>query len=217
VAVSESESLRVVVADDHAPTRFGVRAALEAAGWLVVGEAGDATRAVAVALETAPDVCVLDIHMPGHGVRAAEQITRALPGTAVVMLTASRNDDDLFDALRAGASGYLLKDMDPDRLPHALQGVLAGEAALPRELVARVLDEFRGRPKRRLLPGGRATARLTSREVEVFELLREGLTTEQVAQRLFVSPVTVRGHVSTTLKKLRVTSRAEALKVLAGD
>lgn len=212
-----SGSLRVVVADDHAPTRFGVRAALEAAGWQVVGEAGDAPKAVTVALETRPDVCVLDIHMPGHGIRAAEQITRALPDTAVVMLTASRDDDDLFDALRAGASGYLLKDMDPDRLPHALQGVLAGEAALPRELVARVLDEFRGRPKRRLLPGGRAAARLTSRESEVFELLGKGLTTEQVAQRLFVSPVTVRGHVSTTLKKLRVKTRAEALAALAGD
>ena len=211
------EVMRVVIADDHAPTRFGVRAALEAAGWEVVGEAGDAVKAVAVALETRPDVCVLDIRMPGHGIRAAEQITRALPATAVVMLTASRDDDDLFDALRVGASGYLLKDMDPDRLPNALQGVLAGEAALPRELVSRVLDEFRGRPRRRLLPGGRAAARLTSREVEVFEMLREGLTTEQIGQRLFVSPVTVRGHVSTTLKKLQVKSRVEALTVLAQD
>lgn len=211
------EGLRVVVADDHAPTRFGVRQALEAADMEVVGEAPDATKAVALALEHRPDVCILDIHMPGGGVQAAEKITRQLPETAVVMLTASRDDGDLFDALRAGASGYLLKDIDPDRLPHALRGVLAGEAALPRQLVARVLEEFRGKPRRRLLPGGRAAARLTSREVQVFELLGEGLSTEQVAARLFVSPVTVRGHVSTTLKKLRVKSRAEALKLLAQD
>ena len=208
------EGLRVVIADDHAPTRFGVRAALENAGWEIVGDAPDANRAIALAKETRPDVAVLDIHMPGSGIRAAQEIASALPDCSVVMLTASRDDEDLFNALRVGASGYLLKDMDPDRLPNALQGVLAGEAALPRELVARVLQEFRGRPKRRLLPGGRAAARLTSREVEVFELLGQGLTTEQVAGKLFVSPVTVRTHVSTGLKKLRVKSRAEALKLL---
>lgn len=209
--------LSVVIADDHAPTRAGVRQALEAGGFRVLGEAPDAARALALALEHRPDVCVLDVNMPGHGIRAAGQITKALPETAVVMLTASRDDEDLFDALRVGASGYLLKDMDPDRLPNALRGVLAGEAALPRELVSRVLDEFRGRPKRRLLPGGRAATRLTSREVEVFEMLKEGLSTEQIGHRLFVSPVTVRGHVSTTLKKLQVKSRAEALKLLSQD
>lgn len=212
-----SGTRRVVIADDHVATRLGVRQALEADGWQVVGEAGNAPEAVSLALDVRPDVCLLDIHMPGNGIRAAEQVTRALPDTAVVMLTASRDDEDLFDAPRVGAAGYLLKDINPDRLPAALRGVLAGEAALPRELVARVLDEFRGRPRLRLLPGGRAAARLTSREVEVFEMLGQGLTTEQVGQRLFVSPVTVRGHVSTTLKKLQVKSRAEALKVLAQD
>ena len=212
-----SAPLRVVIADDHAPTRAGVRQALEADGWQVAGEAFDGPGAVRLAVEFQPDVCVLDIHMPGSGIKAAGDIARLLPSTAVVMLTASRDDEDLFDALRVGASGYLLKDMDPDRLPAALKGVLAGEAALPRELVARVLEEFRGRPRRRRLPRGRATARLTSREVEVFQMLGQGLTTEQIGKRLFVSPVTVRGHVSTTLKKLQVKSRAEALKVLAQD
>ena len=212
-----SAPLRVVIADDHAPTRAGVRQALEADGWQVAGEAFDGPGAVRLAVEFQPDVCVLDIHMPGSGIKAAGDIARLLPSTAVVMLTASRDDEDLFDALRVGASGYLLKDMDPDRLPAALKGVLAGEAALPRELVARVLEEFRGRPRRRRLPRGRATARLTSREVEVFQMLGQGLTTEQIGKRLFVSPVTVRGHVSTTLKKLKVKSRAEALKVLAQD
>ena len=212
-----SGPLRVVIADDHAPTRAGVRQALEADGWQVAGEASDGPGAVRLAVEFQPDVCVLDIHMPGSGIKAAGDIARLLPSTAVVMLTASRDDEDLFDALRVGASGYLLKDMDPDRLPAALKGVLAGEAALPRELVVRVLEEFRGRPRRRRLPRGRATARLTSREVEVFQMLGQGLTTEQIGKRLFVSPVTVRGHVSTTLKKLQVKSRAEALKVLAQD
>jgi DNA-binding NarL/FixJ family response regulator len=212
-----TEPLRVLVADDHAPTRFGVRDALEAGGCLVVGEAPNATEAVAVARQTEPDVCLLDIDMPGDGIRAADEITRALPQTAVVMLTASRDDQDLFNALRVGASGYLLKDMDPDRLPAALRGVLDGEAALPRALVARVLEEFRGRPRRGFLSRGSAAERLTSRELEVFQLLGQGLTTEQVAQQLFVSPVTVRGYVSASLKKLRVSSRAEALRLLTQD
>ena len=120
------ERLRVVIADDHAPTRAGVRQALEADGCQVLAALPDGPKAVAAALELRPDVCLLDIHMPGGGVQAAAQITAALPETSVVMLTASRDDDDLFDALRAGASGYLLKDMDPDRLGAALRGVMAG-------------------------------------------------------------------------------------------
>jgi DNA-binding NarL/FixJ family response regulator len=138
-----------------------------------------------------------------------------LPETAVVMLTVSRNDEDLFGALRAGASGYLLKDIDPARLPHALQGVLNGEAALPRGLVARLMDEFRSRGKRRTLPlVGRRGAELTSREWEVLELMRQRLTTHEIADRLGVADVTVRRHVGAILRKLRVQSRKEALDLV---
>jgi DNA-binding NarL/FixJ family response regulator len=206
---------RVLLADDHPPTRAGVRYTLEAAGMVVCAEAADANGAVDAALRETPDVCLLDIHMPGSGINAARAITRELPDTRVVMLTVSRDDEDLFEALRAGASGYLLKDMDPDRVPHALEGVLAGEAALPRTLLLRVMDEFRDRGKRRLrLPGGRRGADLSEREWEVLNLLRDGLSTQEIAARLYVSAATVRSHVAAVLKKLRVPDREAAIRLL---
>jgi DNA-binding NarL/FixJ family response regulator len=153
--------------------------------------------------------------MPGNGISAAAEISLTLPDVAVVMLTYSREEDDLFDAVRAGAQGYLLKDMDPDRLGAALRGVLNGEAALPRSLVAKVLDEFRGRQRRRVLVRSKpAGQQLTSRQWEILELLRQGLSTEEIAGRLFVAPGTVRVHVSTILKKLRVSSRDEAVRLI---
>ena len=208
---------RVLVADDHAPTRAGVRASLDAEGFDVVGEASNGRKAIELTNELKPDVCLLDIHMPGGGIAAADEISRSLPDCAVVMLTYSRDDDDLFDSLRAGARGYLLKDMDPDRIGPALHGVLAGEAALPRSLVSRVLEEFRGRSKRKLFAERQRPTQLTSREWAVMELLREGLSTEDVAGRLFVAPGTVRVHVSSVLKKLRVPDRAAAIRALAGE
>ncbi|MFL5886750.1 MAG: response regulator [Thermoleophilaceae bacterium] len=208
--------MRVVLADDHAPTRTGVRAALEHDGaFEVLADVGSADAAVERAMELKPDVALLDINMPGNGIAAAAQIAQQLPDTAIVMLTVSRDDADLFDALRAGASGYLLKDTDPVRLPEALKGVLEGEAALPRTLVARVIDEFRERGRRkRLVFSKRRGVELTSREWEVLELLHQKLSTAEIAERLFVSQVTVRSHIAAILKKLRVESREEALKLL---
>lgn len=209
--------ISVLVADDHAPTRAGVRASLSAEGFEVVGEASNARVAMDLAVELQPDVCLLDIHMPGGGIAAADMISRTLPNCAVVMLTYSRDDDDLFDSLRAGARGYLLKDMDPDRIGPALHGVLKGEAALPRSLVAKVLEQFQGRSRRKVFARAQRPTQLTLREWEVMELLREGLSTEEVATRLFVAPGTVRVHVSSVLKKLRVPDRASAIRVLRGD
>jgi DNA-binding NarL/FixJ family response regulator len=215
--VSEGR-IRVLVADDHAPTRAGVRASLDAEGFEVIGEASNTRQALELAVTLQPDVCLLDIHMPGGGgISAAEEISKSLPDCAIVMLTYSRDDDDLFDSLRAGARGYLLKDMDPDRLGPALHGVLSGEAALPRSLVSRVLEEFQGRTRRKLFVKAHRPTQLTSREWEVMELLREGLSTEEVAKRLFVAPGTVRVHVSSVLKKLRVPDRASAIRVLRGE
>jgi DNA-binding NarL/FixJ family response regulator len=192
-----------------------VREALEAdAGFEVCGEAPDAPGALELAARERPDLCLLDVHMPGSGIRAAHELATSLPDAAVVMLTVSRNDSDLFDALRVGAAGYLLKDTDPERLPHALRGVLAGEAALPRALVARVIDEFRSKGRRRLSLAGDRGRELTSREWEVLELMRQGLSTREIAERLVVAPVTVRRHVSAILKKLRVADRDAAVRLL---
>jgi len=192
--------------------RAQVRTALEAGGCIVCAEGATAEQAVLLAAQHRPDVALLDIHMPGNGIHAAGRIRREVPETAIVMLTASTDDDDLFDSLRAGASGYLLKDADPASLADSLRGVLDGEAAMPPSLVTRILEEFR-RPARRF---GRssAAARLSERESEVMGLLARGLSTEEVGRRLFLSPTTVRVHVSTVLRKLQVKDRASAFALL---
>jgi DNA-binding NarL/FixJ family response regulator len=155
--------------------------------------------------------------MPGEGIHAAETIARELPETAVVMLTVSRTDADLLNALRAGASGYLLKDIDPARLPLALRGVLSGEAALPRRLVGVLIEEFRERKRRRRIPlVGRRSVELTDREWEVLESMRLGWTTEQIAEHFFISPVTVRTHIASILRKLQVSDREAAIALLDG-
>jgi DNA-binding NarL/FixJ family response regulator len=206
---------RVLVADDHPPTRAGVRAVLEENGFDVCAEACSAEEAVAAALRETPDICLLDIHMPGSGIAAAGAITTALPDAAIVMLTVSDEDNDLFDAIQAGAAGYLLKDTNPARLPYALRGLLNGEAALPRPLVAKLIAEFRDQSARRRLPiFGAQGVKLTSREWQVLELLQEGLTTKEIGARLFISGPTVRTHVAAILRKLRVPTREAALKVL---
>jgi DNA-binding NarL/FixJ family response regulator len=206
---------RVLIADDHPPTRAGVRSVLEANGFDVCAEAATAEEAVLAALREVPDICLLDIHMPGNGIAAAAAITDAHPHVAVVMLTVSDGDDDLFDALLAGAVGYLLKDTNPLRLPDALRGLLNGEAVLPRPLVAKLIAEFRDRSARRRLPlfGGRGVT-LTSREWQILELLRDGLSTKEIATRLFISTATVRTHVVSIRRKLGAETRADAVKLL---
>jgi DNA-binding NarL/FixJ family response regulator len=210
-----SESTTVLVADDHAPTRAGVRAALEAQGFRVCAEAADADGAVEAALRERPDVCLLDIRMPGSGIAAAATISARIPKTAIVMLTVSHDEADFFDALRAGAAGYLFKDTDPRRLPVLLRGVIEGEGVLSPGLVAKLIEEFRERGRRRRLhlPGSRGVE-LTSREWEVLNLLRQGLTTAQISKRLFIEEVTVRTHISAILRKLRVPDRRSALRLL---
>src|SRR5438093_4194050 len=142
------EGLRVLIADDHPMARVGVRLALARGAFAACAEAEDADSAIDAAEREQPDICLLDIQMPGSGIHAAEEIGKRVPESAIVMLTVSRIDTDLFDALRAGATGYLLKDIDPTRLPFVLRRVLDGEAALPRHLVALVIDEFRERGRR---------------------------------------------------------------------
>jgi DNA-binding NarL/FixJ family response regulator len=209
-----TRAIRVLIADDHAAARAGIRESItDDPGFEVCVEASNAQDAIDLALSERPDLCLLDVHMPGEGIRAATEITAALPDCAVVMLTVSRNDSDLFHSLRAGAAGYLLKDTDPSRLPDALRGVMAGEAAVPRALVARLIHEFRDRGTRRLSTIGGRGVELTSREWQVLDLMAEGLTTAKIAEQLFVSPVTVRRHISSIVEKLGVADRATAVEM----
>jgi DNA-binding NarL/FixJ family response regulator len=205
---------RVLIADDHPPTRAGVRLALERAGFTICAEAWTAEGALEAALRERPDICLLDIHMAGSGIAAAMKISSRVPTTSIVMLTVSLEDDDLFAALRAGAVGYLLKTTDPGRLPHALEGVMNGEAALPRSLVSRVLAEFRDGSRRRRPAIGPGARELTDREWQILELLSEGLTTADIAARLFISQATVRTHIASTLHKLRAPDRKTAIALL---
>lgn len=212
--VSEHGGLRVVIADDHVRVRSQVRGALEAAGWVVCGEGATAQDALDLAVEHSPDVALLDVHMPGSGIWAAHEITRRLPQTAVVMLTRSDEDEDLFDSLRAGASGYLLKGEDPQSLAPSLVGVLEGRAAMSPALVTRILREFRAPARRPFVRQSVPAGRLSVREFEVMEMLADGLSTDEVARRLFLAPATVRVHVSSVLRKLRVKDRESAFRVL---
>lgn len=197
-------SLRVLVADDHAPTRASVRATLDAdERFTVCAEACDAAGAIQEAVHHRPDICLLDVHMPGSGIAAAWEISARLPGTAIVMLTVSDADPDLFGSLRAGVAGYLLKDIDPRRLPDALLDVADGRAALPRPLISRVMAQFRDPSAKWRKPVAIGEApRLTSREWEVFELMQQDLTTSQIARRLMLSVATVRSHRARIARKL---------------
>jgi two-component system nitrate/nitrite response regulator NarL len=208
--MAATDAIRVLVAEGSPFTRAGVRPALEAEGCVVCAEAGDAESAVEAALRERPDVCLLDTGLRGDALEAAAAIADNLPGTAVIMFASSPSEDGLFSALRAGASGYLSKEIEPSQLAVAFRGVRKGEAALPRTLVAKLIKEFRRCERRRPLP----LRQLTSREIEVLELLSQGLTTAEIADRLFVAPVTVRTHIASILRKLGVPDRQSAIRLL---
>ncbi len=212
----KSRKPTVVIADDHQITRLGVRSALSEGGFEVLAEASDGPTAVAQVLAHSPDVCLLDVSMPGgNGLDAAAEIAQRSPGTLVVMLTVSDRIDDVLGAMRAGAVGYLPKDTRPDRLPAALCGVIKGEAAFPRTLMGRMLGELQ------LMSAGVAEARnpeeseLTARESQILELLRAGASTIQIGKMLSLSPITVRRHISASMAKLGVSDRDAALRAIA--
>jgi DNA-binding NarL/FixJ family response regulator len=206
------ELIRVLVADDQPLMRAGLKAALEENGFAVCAEAGDASSAVQPALVKRPQICLLDIRMPGNGLAASAEISSRLPESVVVLLAPPKNETYLFDAISVGAAGYLFRDMNPERLPNVLHGVLRGEAALPRRLVTNLVLEFRRRERRKqLLAFRRGDTRLTRREWDVLELMVQGERTGEIAERLFVSPATVRSHIRSLLRKLEVKSRASAI------
>jgi DNA-binding NarL/FixJ family response regulator len=211
--------VRVLIADHDGSSRSGVRMSLDGHGFEICAEAETADAAVEAAGRERPDVCLIESDLPGGGVNALERVLAAAPETMLVMLSASVDDERLLAAIRAGARGYLLKDMDPERLPMALRGVvLDGEAALPRALVVRVLEELRalehGRHAQEL---SRLGVDLTTRERQVLELLERGLATAEIGEQLTISSVTVRRHVSEVLRKLDVPDRQTAVRLLRGE
>jgi two-component system NarL family response regulator len=205
--------IRVLVADDHVPTREDIRVALEAdPRFHVCAEASDAAGAVEAAVRDRPDICLLDIRMPGGGVAATWEISARLPETKIVMLTASEEESDLLAALRAGAASYLVKTIDPRRLPHALHDVCEGRAAIPRDLVTVMVRHVRSpESRRRALRGSELAERLTSREWEVLGLLAQDLSTAQIARRLVLSKSAVRAHIAAVVRKLGVVDRRAAV------
>jgi DNA-binding NarL/FixJ family response regulator len=213
---SEPAELTVLLADDQAAARVGIRRAIEPHGLRVVAQASTAAEALRMAFQQRPDVCLVAVGLPGNGIEAARMIKRAVPTTKIVMMTAARRDEDMFGALRAGADGYLLMTTSAQRLPHAILGVARGEAALPREMTARLILEFRERGTRRrvTLPSMEAEVEFTAREFEVVERLRKHERTSEIASELGISEVTVRRHVSSVLRKLESPNRDSAIEML---
>jgi DNA-binding NarL/FixJ family response regulator len=203
----------VLVADDDSSYRRGVREALEANGFVVVSETGEAASAVGAAARLRPDVVLIEIELPGEALNAIGRIARDSPKTLIVVLSHSERPEDVVGAFSRGASGYLLKGISGEQLAATLRGAYDGEPPLSRSLVPHLVDEVRRGSARRLaLPGGAVT--LTPREWEVGELLRDGSSTTEIAERLGVSPVTVRRHVGLLLHKLGAKDRAAGVELL---
>jgi DNA-binding NarL/FixJ family response regulator len=188
---------------------------LEDGGFVVVAEVGGADEAIRACRDKVPAVAILDVRMPGNGVRATEIIKAEQPMIEVLMLTVSDEDSDLFAALAAGASGYWLKGQDLQLIRGVIDQVLAGDIVLSDSLVQPLVEGWRdGRGRTRLTDKAFPGVRFSSRERDVIELLAAGLTTGEIGDRLFIAGVTVRTHIATILKKVRVGDRSELLSQL---
>lgn len=202
--------VRVMLVEDHALVRSAVRQALTCRDVEVVAEAATAEEALAVAPVQRPDVILLDIDLPGmSGLQLVHELAPRVPQTKIVMLTVSGSDRDLVSAIRAGAVGYLTKDLSTDALRRAVLGVSVGELAMTRRMAGRLVRQLVA-SGRRTSPGDGELERLSSRELEVLRLLAEGLTDREIAQALTISTRTVETHVGSVLRKLGVRNRAEA-------
>jgi len=211
-------AVRVLIVDDHPLTRTALSSLLEQSSFSVVGEAADGAEAVDRARELRPDLVLLDLSMPGtDGLEVLPRLRAAAPESEIVVLTASGTEENLLAAIRGGAAGYLLKSEPPERIAEFLEGVVKGEAALSGSVARRLLERVRvGGDRDSAVPASIASA-LSARELEVLLLLDEHLGTDEIARRLFISEHTVRSHVKHLLHKLGVSSRREALELLARE
>jgi DNA-binding NarL/FixJ family response regulator len=200
---------RIVIVDDHEVVRIGLRALLaQNSQFEVIGEAANAKDALELVNRLNPDIVLMDIRLPGiSGIEACEQITRDYPQSKVVMLTSYAEDEMLFNAIRAGASGYVLKQIGGEDLIHALEAVGRGEALLDPAVTQRVFQEVRRAVKEE---EASAFASLSQQEKHVLSLVSAGRTNREIAKELFLGEGTVRNYVSSILSKLGVSNRAEA-------
>jgi len=204
-------AIRVLLVDDHALFRRGIASIVAAErGFEVVGEAANGLEALDRARELMPDVILMDIFMPGaNGLEATRRIKAALPYVKIVMLTVSEEDQNLFEAIKSGAQGYLLKKIEPQELFAMLKGVVQGDAPISRAMAAKILREFTHQA-RRAAPAPRPGADLSPREKEVLELVTQGKSNKEIAVALAITENTVKNHLKNILEKLHLENRVQA-------
>ncbi|PZS33886.1 MAG: DNA-binding response regulator [Pseudonocardiales bacterium] len=207
------EPIRVLVVDDHALFRRGLEMVLEQEPDIeVVGEAGDGGQAVQKSIETAPDIVLMDVRMPkGSGIEACRAIKEAVPSAKIIMLTISDEELDLYEAIKAGATGYLLKEISIEEVASAIRAVQNGQSLISPSMASKLLTEFAIMVKRGDEKEQVPTPRLTDREMEVLRLVARGLNNRDIAKELFISENTVKNHVRNILEKLQLHSRMEAV------
>jgi DNA-binding NarL/FixJ family response regulator len=207
------EAIKVLIVDDHALFRRGLQMVLEGETDIdVVGEASDGQEAAKTAEDTTPDVVLMDVRMPKRsGIEATRVIKEVLPSTKILMLTISDEEADLYEAIKAGASGYLLKEISIDEVANAVRSVNQGQSLISPSMASKLLSEFATMVKRRdertQMPG----PRLTDRELQVLKLVAKGLNNKDIGDSLFISENTVKNHVRNILEKLHLHSRMEAV------
>lgn len=200
--------MRVLVVDDHSLFRDGIVSLLDAAGFTVVGQAGDGNAAVQESIRLRPELVLLDIHMPEmNGLDALKRIKSILPETRVVILTVSEDEAFLADAIKSGADGYLLKHLSAPEFIQMLEGLKRGEAAITRKTAAYLMKQIAQPDSRQDKP----VAQLTEREIEILRLLAEGLSNKSISERLSLSENTIKYHLKNILQKLNVQNRTEAV------
>ena len=207
------DRVRVLIADDHALFRRGLIMVLESEPDIeVVAEAQDGTEVIAKTEEFMPDVVLMDVRMPKqNGIEAARAIREMVPSVKIVMLTVSDEEDDLFDAIKAGANGYLLKEISIEEVADAIRSVTTGQSLLSPSMASKLLNEFNALAKQADEKPRLAAPRLTTRELEVLKLVAQGMSNRDVAEQLFIAENTVKNHVRNILEKLHLHSRMEAV------